>query len=399
MRLLVICGALAIGEYAASFVPECAEAWPAVALCAVLVALFAYGLGARGLGCASVLLVGVTLFFFASREEAQRCRESPWMRGREWRCRSRPSAPSGTLREVKGGLSRRIGFGLEHDRESASLARAILLGERRGLPRRTRQLFVDSGTMHVFAISGLHVMAVAELLLYALLLLAVPLRLAGVASVPLLWGYVWLIGFPPSAVRAAMMATFSASAPALWRRVDGLRSWALTFLSVHLVCPRQIVDVGSVLSFAVMLAIVLVGDCVRDLPRWARALCVTFAAWAAGVPVSAHIFGRVTPGGLLSNFVLLAAARLAVVSGALGLALGCLSKSVSAHLNNLMSLAIRAMVLVADAVTRIPGTNFETGRWTLWACLGWYVLSALSFALVLGLVRRRRWPSASLTKK
>ena len=140
-----------------------------------------------GWGYAFAALFGVAIFFFASRGEAKRYLESPWMRGRDWRYRQRQEEQAGAAKAVKDDLSWRIGIGLDGDRETAALSRAILLGERRRLPRRTKQLFVESGTMHVFAISGLHVMAIAKVLAVALGLFMIPLRLAGLLSVPLLW--------------------------------------------------------------------------------------------------------------------------------------------------------------------------------------------------------------------
>lgn len=391
-RLLLVCGALAAGEYLASFVPGLAELWPVAAVLAVLVALFGYGLSVRGWPTVFVFVLGFVLYLQASVSDVQLYREKPWMREvKNRRGRSEESCSACAWR-MRKDLSRRMSIGLAKDDETVALSRAILLGERSRLPAQTKKVFVASGAMHVFAISGLHVMAIAELLAYALVLMMVPRRFSGVVSMPLLWGYVWLIGFPPSAVRAATMATFSALAPLFWRRPDGLRSWALTFMTVHLVSPRLIVDVGNALSFAVMLSIVLAGDFARELPRWKRTVCVTVAAWAVGVPIAAHVFGRVTPGGMLSNLVLLATARVAVVSGALGLIFSFVSETVAAHLNNLMSLAIRAMVFVADSVTRIPGTNFETGQWSLCTCLVWCVLVVLSGALAWGVRQRVRLP-------
>ena len=82
---------------------------------------------------------------------------------------------------------------LDEGGEVAGLNRAILLGERSRLSRRTRQMSVASGAMHVFAISGLHVMAVAKELVVLLAAFLVPRRFAGVVAIPILWGYVHLI--------------------------------------------------------------------------------------------------------------------------------------------------------------------------------------------------------------
>ena len=389
MRLLLICGALAAGEYLASFVPQATAVWPAAAIAATIFGLFGYGWGAKWMGYAAVTLLGFALFLFASQDLEQTYRMSPWMRGREWRTAHRQEKQVGLAKEVKDDLSRRVGIGLAEDRESASLARAILLGEKRSLPYRTKKLFIESGTMHVFAISGLHVMAIAEVLTFCLALVLVPVRFAGLASAPLLWGYVAMIGFTPSAVRAAMMATIMGAAPAFWRRASGLRAWELTFLTVHVANPLMITNVGNALSFAVMLAIVLAGDCCKSMTRWRQSLLVTVAAWATGVPIAAHIFGRVTPGGMIGNLILIAMAKVTVVSGALGVLTSYVSKTLATHVNNLSALGIRAMVLAADGVSRLPGANFETGAWSLLTCIEWYAALAL-IGLLLRMISSRR---------
>ena len=380
--MLFICGALAAGEFVASFCPQAADAWPFTAIVAALFGLFGHGWASRWLCGAAVLLFGVAIYLLASQAQEREYRMSPWMRGRERRSAHRQEERAGLAKAARDDFSRRVGIGLEGDRETASLARAILLGERRTLPYRTKRLFIESGTMHVFAISGLHVMAIAELLTLGLALLLVPVRFAGLASAPLLWGYVAMIGFAPSAVRAGMMATIMGVAPVFWRRASGLRAWELTFLAVHVASPLMITNVGNVLSFAVMLAIVLAGDYARSLARWRQTLLVTVAAWAAGVPISAHVFGRVTPGGMVGNLVLIATAKATVVSGALGAMASYVSETLAAHVNNLGALGIKSMVLVAEGVSRIPGANFETGPWPILACAGWYAALGLIVLLV-----------------
>ena len=389
MRLLTICGMLAAGEFLASFVPSFAEAWPVVALAIPVVALFGHGLCVRGWPYLACFLLGVMLFLLASTAEERKYRECPWMRGREWRARQELAEP-GIRRMMKGGLSRRMAIGLSGKDETLSLGRAILLGERSRLPYRLKRTFVESGAMHVFAISGLHVMAIAHVLTLLLSLLLVPRRLAGAFASPLLWTYVYLTGCSPSAVRAAIMMTLHSAAPLVWRRPDLLRAWILTFLLVHVCNPLLVVNVGNVLSFLVMLAIVLAGETGRDLPEWKRGLLVTFAAWAVGVPISAHVFGRVTPGGLVVNLLLIGVAKVTVYMGVMGVMTSYVSGMLASYFNNLCALTIRAMILVAEAVSWLPGANVETGSWSLPVCAGWYVaLGALAVWFACRMRRRR----------
>ena len=388
MRILFVCAALAAGEYAASFVPTFAEAWPVAVLLTVIVALLGYGLFGRGACPVLMFLLGFTLYLGASVESERLYRVEPWMRNARRRARQE-SVQSPCVRAIRADLSRRVGLGLASDCETAALNRAILLGERARLPPEIKEVFVSSGTMHVFAISGLHVMAVAQVLAFLLALCGVPWRWTGAAAIPILWGYVVLIGNPPSAVRAALMASFSCLAPVFWRRPNLLRAWALAFLAVHLCAPLMIADVGNALSFAVMLALALVAEWGRRtgvrVPNWAVALVV----WAAGVPIVAHVFGRVTPGGILANLVLISAATWTVLSGVVGLLASFLSETVAAHLNNLSALCTRTMVGVSELVARLPGANFEVGNWTLFQCAEWYLLVALIAFLVHSMRSRR----------
>ena len=387
MGILFICGALAAGEFAASFVPTFAEAWPLAAVLTVFTALLGYGLGGRGGRLVTVFLLGFTLYLFASVESERLYREKPWMRG--VRSYARQDGPSPFVREVKADLSRRVGIGLEYDCRTVALNRAILLGERARLPARTRQVFVASGTMHVFAISGLHVMAVAKVLACLLALCGLSRRGAGVVAIPILWGYVHLIGSPPSAIRAVIMASFYYLAPLFWRRPNLLRAWALAFLSIHLFSPLMVANVGNALSFSVMLALALAVEWEHRAGVRVPSVVLAVIVWAAGVPIAAHVFGRVTPGGILANLVLITAATWTVFSGVIGVLASFLSETLAAHLNNLSALCTQTMVGVSELVVRLPYANLEVGRWSLLQCAEWYFLVGLVMFLV-KLIRSRK---------
>ena len=129
--ILLICGALAAGEYLASFFPSFAALWPVVAFALVLVALFGYGFAVRFWPFVFFFLLGVGLFLRASTDDVLLYREQPWLRGRELRARRSSVATSPAwVRPVRADLARRMSVGLEDDRAAADLVRAIVLGER-----------------------------------------------------------------------------------------------------------------------------------------------------------------------------------------------------------------------------------------------------------------------------
>ncbi|MBR3221099.1 MAG: ComEC/Rec2 family competence protein [Kiritimatiellae bacterium] len=388
-RWLLVAATVAAGELAASCASNFAEAWPAVAVAATLVALFGYGAAVRGWHFAFLFLAGAALFLHASVERERCFQLNPWLRARsERRARSlRPA--SARVARARAELARRLSIGLDRDCGASALNRAILLGERGRLPQGQRRAFAASGAMHVFAVSGLHVTAVAGMLALLLRLAFVPRRLAGAAAMPAVWGYVWLIGAPPSAVRAALMASVCLLGPIFWRRPNLTAAWAVTLLAVCAVDPLMIADVGCLLSFTVMLALILAGACLRSGDGAIKAgVWMTSSAWLAGVPITARVFGHVTPGGLLANLALIPAAVVTVSSGVVGVLTGVLSDRLAAHVNNLAALSAEAMAGVAAAVARLPGADFAVRPWPLSACALWY--GGLFLAFLLLAERRRR---------
>lgn len=388
MNLLYICAALFAGEWFASLRPAACGSWPIFAMLAALVALLGYGFRLPGWRQTAAAFAGAALFFLAIAPQEEEFKRSPWLRGRPRRARSASAATP-----LRRAFSRQATIGIEQDAEACAVNRAILLGERWRLKPELKRVFVESGSIHVFAISGLHVMIVAKTLMVLLMLVYVPQRFAGTAVLPPLWLYVYMIGAPPSAVRAAAMASFYLLAPVLWRRSDSLRAWSLTFLAVHLADPQMIADIGCRLSFTVMLVMILAVRLTKRLGRhhpWAKMFIVSFAAWAAGVPIAASMFGRITPGGIVANLVLLPTAALSVAAGVLGALAGFVSETVAAHLNNLAALLTRAMTGMARAVAGFDWANFEVEGWGLGASAAWYAALAATLLFLKKKLRKHQ---------
>lgn len=388
-KWLFVCAAFASGEALASLGPSFAEAWPACAIAAILLAAWSLALKSRFLLFLCILAAGTGMYLFSAVENERVFRDKPWMRQIFARRTNSASASRPHASRIRRELSRRMGIGLGHSPATADMNRAILLGERFRLRADARRDFAASGTVHVFAISGLHVMVVASVFRLLSALAFVPYRFHALVALPALWGYVWMLGFPPSAVRAALMASVHFAAPLFWRRGNAVVSWSVAFMAMHITSPRLIADVGCQLSFVVMLAIVLSARQVRDMPELRQRLAVAFCAWAAGVPIVAHAFGTLAPGGLVANLALVPAAMLAVVACTVGVVLSWVAESLCAYANNFAALVTSVMSGLSSLVARVPGANFEVGPWGAAECALWYsVLFAIPLVLRLMAAKR-----------
>lgn len=149
----------------------------------------------------------------------------------------------------------------------------ITLGYRQSVPAADKRNFVRSGTVHILAISGMHVVVIAAVL--ALLLRWVPHRIRYLSLPTVLALYIFLIGAPPSAVRALVMITVVCVFKALLARQPHLNGLAFAAVVLLLVNPFTINDLGFQYSFTVTAFLLLParlakewGAAAKEKSRW-----------------------------------------------------------------------------------------------------------------------------------
>ena len=118
----------------------------------------------------------------------------------------------------------------------AQLLAAILFGQRHLLPESVQESFRESGVSHLLAVSGLHVGLVAALFLGFCRRIRLRGRLPLAVAVVVIFGYAYLTGMRPPALRAAVMFSMASGALLLDRENDlptavavaALLTWFLT---------------------------------------------------------------------------------------------------------------------------------------------------------------------------
>ena len=313
-------------------------------------------------------------------------------------------------------FERALGAGLQDQPALRSIHVAMLLGSRAELSEEQRDLFMNSGTMHLFAISGLHIAVIWAVLAGLLSLARVPrLTAIGVGLAALLL-YVQITGGAPSAMRSWLMIAFVLVAQALrWTRnsIAGIAASALVVLWWE---PWQLFQLGFQMSYAVVAALLLYGLPLDErlqrrwrpwagLPaaewgRWRRALrwtgqqvlsgfALAVAATLVSLPMTLGNFGLLTPGALLVNLVCIPASSLAIIAGIGSILAGLLGlEPVSVFLNHASALTIAAMERGLAGVMGVPGMYWPAQWRAEW--LGDAVLLVLLAGLVAGYAWRWR---------
>jgi competence protein ComEC len=313
-------------------------------------------------------------------------------------------------------FERILGLGLEDRPALRSIHVAMLLGSKAAMSGEQRELFMNSGTMHLFAISGLHIAVIWAVLAGLLSLARVP-RLAAIGiGLAALLLYVQITGGAPSAMRSWLMIAFVLAAQALrWTRnsIAGIAGSALVAIWWE---PWQLFGLGFQMSYAVVVALLLYGLPLderlqrrwkpwRDLPaaewgRWRNAVhwtvseaisgfALAVAATLVSVPMTLAAFGLMTPGSMLVNLLCIPASSLSIVAGIGSILAGLVGLTpVSVFLNHASALTIEAMERGLAWAMRAPGMYWPAQFRAEW--LGDAVLLALLAWLLAGYAWRWR---------
>lgn len=147
------------------------------------------------------------------------------------------------------------------------VAKALLLGDKADLDQETMRIFSNTGSMHVLAVSGLHVGLLLMMFQKVLLLFArwISKRQALLLSLILVWVYGFLSGASPSVMRAVVMFTILAFGKLFYRKTDAVNSLCLSAIILFVWDPWVIFDIGFQLSYGAMFGIFLLYQPLVDL--------------------------------------------------------------------------------------------------------------------------------------
>lgn len=133
--------------------------------------------------------------------------------------------------------------------QDQQLAVAMFLGNRSQLPHELRDAFVASGTMHLLAISGLHVGILSLFVIRLFHVLGASRQKALLAMMFLICGYAMVTGFRPSVMRATLFLLLFGVSQLLGKQQRLLDLLSLTTLIMTIWAPELFVDTGAWLSF------------------------------------------------------------------------------------------------------------------------------------------------------
>ena len=157
---------------------------------------------------------------------------------------------------VRDWIISRANAGLEHEKDRKLLA-SMFFGYKGLLESNEKEIYKRSGTVHLFAVSGLHIGIAAGFILLVLRILRLNLKAQTIALISILGLYVLMTGAPSSAVRAFVMISVWAFARGFMLPSNGLNNIAFSAFLLILVNPLNLISAGFYYTFIITAFLVI----------------------------------------------------------------------------------------------------------------------------------------------
>ncbi|MFN2474929.1 MAG: ComEC/Rec2 family competence protein [Chthoniobacterales bacterium] len=295
------------------------------------------------------------------------------------------AAAQASRRHLDAALAR----GLENSPDQHSLVSGIILGLRDQTPDEVEEEFQQTGTIHLFAVAGLHVGMVAYLLWTMAGALRLPRKVAICLIVPGLFFYAAVTGLNTASLRAATMAAIMLGGVFLDRPARAANSLAAAAFILLSFDTQQLFSMGFQLSFAVVGTIILLADPVfRSLERWfqpdaflprnlftrlqrfsqaswrriAHGISISLAAWVGSLPLILPYFYLITPVSIFANLAVVPLAFLVLATGMMSLLATPFASWLAVIFNNANWTIASLILATVSLFARAPAGHFYIGQ-------------------------------------
>jgi len=303
-----------------------------------------------------------------------------------------PKAPRNSFLRMMAIFRQRLIENLAYLPENTkAVAEALLLGYKENINNETRNAFSKTGTMHILAVSGLHVgiiyWVLEKVLFFIFGLKNGRARFFKTISLLLgLWSYAFLTGMPPSVMRAALMFSVVAIGNNILRPNNIYNNVLLSAFILLLFSPQLLFDLSFQLSYAAVFGIITFQPIFSQwmyvknkvLKFFWNLTTVSLAAQISTFPITLYYFNQMPIIFLISNLIAIPGAFAVVALGGFLQLCSLCGGLFYYYVKVLYGWVLFILVESIDFLSKLPFANIEKVTIANWDL-------ALLYALILAL--------------
>lgn len=191
-----------------------------------------------------------------------------------------------------------------------SFTLAFLFGDKSEMSADQIHIYQTSGTMHLFAVSGLHIGCLFVVITRIIRMVAVSQLKAQIVSLIILIGYLYLVNFSISATRAYIMLLIWVLSKGIGVKTNPINIVCLTAILIMTNQNIVVTKIAYLLTISVVITILWMNDKLlnnKNLKqnRFIKMNLINLAAYSGSFLILAKSFSLIVPVSILSNMVLI----------------------------------------------------------------------------------------------
>lgn len=253
---------------------------------------------------------------------------------------------------------------------------ALLLGSRREIPDYLEDKFIQTGTVHILSVSGLHVALLCFILIIFFKAVNLHRKVYLILTIVLLICYCLLTGARPPIVRSTIMVEIVLFGFLFLREPDIFNSLALAALIILIKNPQELFDIGFQLSFLAVFSIVYFSPRIEEFLNppsiidkikpekitlakrlkgfFIKSLSVSLAAWLGTLILIIYYFNIFSPVTILANLGIVPLVTLIMASGFTFLIFGFLFPPLALIFSSAVGVLLKILLVSVNFFSNLP---------------------------------------------
>ena len=265
--------------------------------------------------------------------------------------------------------------------QQISLLKAILIGERFDISKQLKKIFINSGTVHILSISGLHVGIVVTIFLLFFRIIHLPYKVYYPLTIIFIILYAILSGARVPVIRATILTIVILGGRLLNRPSSVYNSLCFAAFLILAIQPLYLFDYGFQFSFFCVFFIIYLSPkikeifckdgeikhndlknkriCHKKFPSFLiNSFSVSLSAWLGIAPLASYYFKSFVPITILANLVIVPLLFVIVANGFL-LILSAPIPVLLSFFSAIESFSLILLIKIASFFSHLPFARFH----------------------------------------
>ncbi|QQY80450.1 competence protein ComEC [Keratinibaculum paraultunense] len=271
--------------------------------------------------------------------------------------------------------------------KNSSLMKAVILGKSSYLTEDNIEKFRHLGLAHILAVSGLHIGLITNILTGLLGYLGINKKLNIGITLSGIWMYAYIIGGPPSVIRANIMFTILFLSKVFWQAYESINALFFALFIMLIINPYWAFSIGFQLSFIATFFILYLTPKIKIIfypsdSQLIKSLKSILSVQIGLLPIQAYYFNRVPIISMVANLLIVPLFSIGLILGLLLLFFSYLIEPIAYFIGIVINFLLDIQFYIINILECFPYIDLKVPSPSIMGILCYYILLFIGMGII-----------------